>query len=165
MMAAKISLIVAMAHNRVIGKENDMPWHLPADLKHFKKVTTAKPIIMGRKTYESIGRPLPKRHNIIISRNAAYAQAGCDVVHSLDEALKCAGDVEEVMIIGGGFLYEQTIDRADRLYLTFIDLEVEGDTHFPEYAHLKLKKVAGVKCQKDDDNPYDYEFTEFEVEH
>ena len=105
MKTAKISIIVAMAKNRVIGKDNDMPWHLPADLQHFRKMTLDKPIIMGRKTYESIGRPLPKRHNIIVSRNADYEVEGCDVVGSLEDAVACAGEVEEVMIIGGGFLY------------------------------------------------------------
>ena len=159
-----VSIIVAMANNRVIGKDNDMPWHLPADLQHFRKVTTGKPIIMGRKTYESIGRPLPKRHNIIISRNSDYKVEGCDVVGSLDEAVKLAGDVEEIFIIGGGFLYNQTIDSADKLYLTFIDLEVDGDTFFPVFEHLNTKKIASEQHQKDDNNPYDYVFTEFLVE-
>jgi len=160
----KVSIIVAMAKNRVIGKDNDMPWHLPADLKHFRKMTSGKPIIMGRKTYESIGRPLPKRHNIIISRNSDYVVEGCDVVGSLDEAVACAGEVEELFIIGGGFLYEQTIKQADKLYLTFIDLDVEGDTFFPDYEQLKLTKTASEHHQKDEENPYDYEFTEFTVE-
>lgn len=164
MKMAKISIIVAMAKNRVIGKENDMPWHLPADLQHFRKITSGKPIIMGRKTYESIGRPLPKRHNIIISRNTEYKVEGCDVVSSLDEAVKCAGEVEELFIIGGGFLYNQTIDQADRLYLTFIDLEVDGDTLFPEYEHLAIRKIASEHHKKDEQNPYNYEFTEFVVE-
>jgi len=164
MKMAKISIIVAMAKNRVIGKENDMPWHLPADLQHFRKMTSGKPIIMGRKTYESIGRPLPKRHNIIVSRNADYRVDGCDVVSSLDEAVKIAGDVDELFIIGGGFLYNQTIDQADKLYLTFIDLEVDGDTLFPKYEHLKLTKSASEHHQKDEKNPYNYEFTEFIVE-
>lgn len=159
----KISIIVAMAKNRVIGKDNDMPWHLPADLQHFRKVTTGKPVIMGRKTYESIGRPLPKRHNIIVSRNSDYKVDGCDVVGSLAEAVKTAGEVEEVFIIGGGFLYDQTIDAADKLYLTFIDLDVDGDTFFPEYEHLTLTKRASEHHQKDEKNPYDYEFTEFSV--
>ena len=158
-----ISIIVAMAKNRVIGKENDMPWHLPADLQHFRKMTSGKPIIMGRKTYESIGRPLPKRHNIIISNNRDYKQEGCDVVGSLEEAVKVAGDVEELFIIGGGFLYNESINQADRLYLTFIDLEVKGDTFFPSYAHLNTTKVLSELHQKDDKNPYDYEFTRFEV--
>ena len=160
----KISIIVAMAKNRVIGKDNDMPWHLPADLQHFRKITLDKPIIMGRKTYESIGRPLPKRHNIIVSRNSDYRVDGCDVVSSLEEAVEMAGEVEEVFIIGGGFLYNQTIDQADRLYLTFIDLDVDGDTFFPEYEHLALKQVFSEHHQKDEKNPYDYEFTEFIVE-
>ncbi len=164
MKMAKISIIVAMAKNRVIGKDNDMPWHLPADLQHFRKMTSGKPIIMGRKTYESIGRPLPKRHNIIVSRNGDYEVDGCDVVSSLDEAVKIAGDVDELFIIGGGFLYNQTIDQADKLYLTFIDLEVDGDTLFPKYEHLKLTKSASEHHQKDEKNPYNYEFTEFIVE-
>ncbi len=158
-----VSIIVAMAKDRVIGKDNDMPWHLPADLQYFRKVTTGKPIIMGRKTYESIGRPLPKRHNIIISRNSDYKVKGCDVVNSLDAALEVAGGAEEIFIIGGGFLYDQSIDAAERLYLTFIDLEVEGDTFFPEYQHLKLDKVFSESHQKDEKNPYDYEFTIFDI--
>jgi len=153
-----------MAHDRVIGKDNEMPWHLPADLQYFRKKTLGKPVIMGRKTYESIGRPLPKRHNIVVSRNAGYKAEGCDVVSSLDEAMKVAGEVDELFIIGGGFLYAETIERADKLYLTFIDLKVEGDTYFPQYRHLPLKQIASEQHQKDDNNPYDYEFAEFVVE-
>ena len=159
-----VSIIVAMAKNSVIGKENDMPWHLPADLQHFRKMTTGKPIIMGRKTYESIGRPLPKRHNIIISRNRDYKVEGCDVVGSLEEAVAIAGEVEEMFIIGGGFLYDQTIDAVDKLYLTFIDLEVEGDTFFPSYEHLSTTKTFSEHHQKDEKNPYAYEFTIFDIE-
>jgi dihydrofolate reductase len=159
-----LSLIVAMAHDRVIGKEKKMPWHLPADLQYFRKKTLGKPVIMGRKTYESIGRPLPKRHNIIVSRNAGYEAEGCDVVTSLDEAMKAAEGAEEVFIIGGGFLYAETIDRADKLYLTFIDLKTEGDTYFPQYRHLRLKQIASEPHQRDENNPYDYEFAEFVVE-
>ena len=156
-----ISLIVAMANNRVIGKDNQMPWHLPADLGHFKAVTLGKPIIMGRKTYESIGRPLPGRKNIVISRNADYSLEGCETVCSLEEALDLVNDVEEVMIIGGGYLYSQTLPQADRLYLTFIDLDVDGDTQFPEFEHLRLKEVKREKHLKDEKNPYDYEFVDF----
>ncbi len=163
MKTPKISIIVAMAKGRVIGKDNDMPWHLPADLQHFRQKTLDKPVIMGRKTYESIGRPLPKRHNIIVSRNKDYKVEGCDVVASLEEAVKIAGDVEELFIIGGGFLYDQTIGQADRLYLTFIDLTVEGDTLFPEYEHLPLKQTASQTHQKDEKNPYNYTFAEFEI--
>ena len=156
-----ISLIVAMANNRVIGKDNQMPWHLPADLRHFKAVTLGKPIIMGRKTYESIGRPLPGRKNIVISRNADYRLEGCETACSLEEALDLVNDVEEVMIIGGGFLYAQTLPHADRLYLTFIDLDVDGDTWFPEFEELSLKEVKREKHHKDEKNPYDYEFVDF----
>ena len=156
-----ISLIVAMANNRVIGKDNQMPWHLPADLGHFKAVTLGKPIIMGRKTYESIGRPLPGRKNIVISRNADYRLEGCETVCSLEEALDLVNDVEEVMIIGGGFLYAQTLPQADKLYLTFIDLDVDGDTWFPKFEHLSLKEVKREKHRRDEKNPYDYEFVDF----
>ncbi len=158
-----ISLIVAMANKRVIGKDNEMPWHLPADLGHFKSKTLGKPIIMGRKTYESIGRPLPGRKNIVMSRDKNYSLEGCETVTSLQEALLLVSDVEEVMIIGGGFLYEQTISFADRLYLTFIDLDVDGDTLFPDFEKLNLKEIKREKHLKDEKNPYDYEFVDFRV--
>ncbi len=160
-----ISLIAAMANNRVIGKENQMPWHLPADLGHFKNVTLGKPIVMGRKTYESIGRPLPGRTNIILTRDRDYKIEGCEHAGSLEEALALLKDVEEVMIIGGGYLYSQTISQADRLYLTFIDLDVDGDTQFPEFEHLQLEEVKREKHLKDEKNPYDYEFVDYVVHH
>jgi len=156
-----ISLVCAMANNRVIGKDNKMPWHLPADLKHFKSVTLAKPIVMGRKTYESIGRALPGRQNVIISRNTDYKVDGCDVVHSIDAAIELLNAEVEIMFIGGGFLYAQMIEQADKLYLTFIDLEVDGDTFFPEYEQLGFKEVARQKHLKDEKNPYDYQFVDF----
>ena len=150
-----------MANNRVIGKDNQMPWHLPADLGHFKAVTLGKPIIMGRKTYESIGRPLPGRKNIVISRDEDYRLEGCETVCSLEKALDLVKNVEEVMIIGGGYLYAQTLPQADRLYLTFIDLDVDGDTQFPEFEHLSLKEVKREKHLKDEKNPYDYAFIDY----
>lgn len=159
-----ISLIVAMANNRVIGKDKQMPWHLPADLAHFKAVTLGKPIIMGRKTYESIGRPLPGRRNIVISRNRDYKAEGCDTVTSLEEAIGLVNDVEELMIIGGGHLYSQTLSQADRLYLTFIDLDVDGDTQFPKFEQLTLTEVKREKHHKDEKNPYDYQFVDFTVD-
>lgn len=128
-----ISLVAAMAANRVIGKEGQMPWHLPSELKYFKEITMGKPIVMGRRTFESIGRPLPGRHNIVISRNAPELPADVTVVSSLKDALEAAGDVDEVMVIGGGEIYRQFLPVATRLYLTEIDLEVEGDTWFPDY--------------------------------
>ncbi|MFC0139974.1 type 3 dihydrofolate reductase [Erwinia mallotivora] len=127
-----ISLIVAMAADRVIGMENAMPWHLPADLAWFKKNTLNKPVIMGRRTFESIGRPLPDRTNIVISSKAGES-TGVIWVTSVEEALSAAGDAEEIMVIGGGRVYEQLLPRANRLYLTHIDTEVEGDTAFPDY--------------------------------
>jgi len=126
-----VSLIVAMAHNRVIGVDNKLPWHLPADLKYFKSVTLGKPIIMGRKTYESIGRPLPGRTNIVVTRNPDWHADGVTVVASLDEAIAAAGDTDEVMIIGGAEIYGAALQAADRLYVTEVDLAVDGDAFFP----------------------------------
>lgn len=159
----KISLISAMAKNRIIGKANKMPWHLPADLKHFKTVTMSKPILMGRKTYQSIGRPLPGRKNVVISRNPNFQAEGCEVVDSIEGALELLKNDAEIMIIGGGFLYSQCINKADKLFLTFIDLEVEGDTQFPDYQHLELNEVSREKHLSDDKNIYNYEFVEYQI--
>ncbi|MBH0026630.1 type 3 dihydrofolate reductase [Pseudoalteromonas sp. SWN29] len=142
-----ISMIAAMANNRVIGLDNKMPWHLPADLQHFKKVTTGKPVIMGRKTFESIGRPLPGRRNIIITRNREYTAQGIEVVTTPEAALELVCAVEEVMIIGGGNIYEQFLPKAERLYLTFIDLDIKGDTQFPDY-----NKVANWNVKEEQEN-------------
>ncbi len=127
----KIAMIAAMAHNRVIGKDNQMPWHLPDDLKHFKAVTMGKPVVMGRKTFESIGRPLPGRQNIVISRNPDLKIEGVTCVTSFDAAKHAAGQCDELMVIGGGQLYGELLPVADILYLTEIALDVDGDTHFP----------------------------------
>lgn len=150
-----------MANNRVIGKDNQMPWHLPADLGHFKAITLGKPIIMGRKTYESIGRPLPGRKNIVISRDKSYKLEGCETASSLEEAITLVSEAEEIMIIGGGNLYAQALPHADKLYLTFIDLDVDGDTRFPKYEDLKLTEIKREKYLKDEKNPYDYQFVDF----
>lgn len=158
-----ISLVAAMAKNRIIGKDNKMPWHLPADLKHFKAVTMANPIVMGRKTYESIGRPLPGRQNVIISRNPDYKVDGCDVVNSIETVIEQLSGHEEIMIIGGGFLYSQMIDQADKLYLTFIDLEIDGDTRFPEFEYLDLKETANEYHSSDDKNPHNYRFINYHI--
>ncbi|MBT1443636.1 type 3 dihydrofolate reductase [Shewanella sp. JM162201] len=129
----RIAMIAAMANNRVIGKDNQMPWHLPEDLKHFKAMTLGKPVVMGRKTFESIGKPLPGRHNIVISRQTDYPHEGISLVSSFDEAKALVGDCDELVVIGGGQLYQSLLDQADKLYLTEISLDVEGDTHFPEW--------------------------------
>jgi len=157
-------MVAAMAKNRIIGKDNQMPWHLPADLKHFKTVTMGKPVIMGRKTFESIGRPLPGRQNIVISRNNDYKAEGCDTVTSIEAAIDLVSDVEEVMIIGGGFLYSQMIEQADKLYLTFIELEVDGDTCFPEFEHLELKEIARSEHIADAKNPHSCTFVDYLIQ-
>jgi len=152
-------MIAAMANNRVIGLDNKMPWHLPADLQHFKAVTTGKPVIMGRKTFESIGRPLPGRRNIIITRNTDYKAEGIETVISPEAALSLVCDVEEVMIIGGGNVYQQFLTQAERLYLTFIDLDVEGDTQFPDYQAVANWEVKEEQVKlPDEKNKHSYKF-------
>ncbi len=128
----RLSAIVAMASNRVIGSNNQLPWRLPADLKRFKQLTMGHTLLMGRKTFESIGRPLPGRTTIVITRQRGYAPEGVKVTHSVDEALALAQGDDEIFIAGGAELYAQTLDRLDRLYLTRIERDVPGDTRFPE---------------------------------
>jgi len=142
-----ISLIVAHDKNRVIGYKNQMPWHLPGDLKYFKETTMGKPLIMGRKTFESIGRPLPGRRNIVITRNKDYHHEGIEVASSFEEALKLAGDAEEIMVIGGGQIFKMALPMADRLYITHIDHAFEGDTYFPEYEE-EWKAVSASEVYK-----------------
>ncbi|MFH0262345.1 type 3 dihydrofolate reductase [Vibrio barjaei] len=152
-----ISMIAAMADNRVIGKDNQMPWHLPADFIWFKKCTMGKPVIMGRKTYESIGRPLPGRQNIVVSRNSELRIDGVEAVTSLEQALSLVSDVEEAMIIGGGSFYEHCLPMANKLYLTYIDANVDGDTQFPDWGE-GWKQVHSEQYQADDKNAYDMQF-------
>ncbi|MFT7259485.1 MAG: dihydrofolate reductase [Glaciecola sp.] len=158
-----ISMIAAMADNRIIGADNDMPWHLPADLKHFKSVTMGKPVLMGRKTYESIGKALPGRPNIVITTNKSYSLADATVVTSIEAAMKEASAFDEVMIIGGGSIYQSMLAKAQRLYLTFIDLKVAGDTQFPDYeANANWTEVARETHTKDEKNPHNYTFVTLE---
>lgn len=158
-----ISMIAAMANNRVIGADNDMPWHLPADLKHFKAVTMGKPVLMGRKTYESIGKALPGRPNIVITTNESYSLDDATVVHSIEAAMQEAAAFDEVMIIGGGSIYQSMLSQAQRLYLTFIELTVDGDTQFPDYeVNANWQELSRETHQKDDKNPYDYTFVTLE---
>lgn len=152
-----ISLIAAMAADRVIGMENAMPWHLPGDLAWFKRNTLNKPVIMGRKTFESIGRPLPGRLNIVISSQPG-SHDGVTWVTSVDDALSAAVNAEEVMIMGGGRVYDQFLKRANRLYLTHIDAEVEGDTHFPDYEPDQWESVFSEFHDADDANSHGYCF-------
>ena len=155
-----ISMIAAMAHDRVIGLDNQMPWHLPADLAHFKRVTLGKPVLMGRKTFESIGRPLPGRRNLVISRNPDYRADGVEVIDSVEAALALLADsdVAELMVIGGGHLYGQLLPRADRLYLTRIDLAVEGDTRFPAFDDGQWQRIDCESHPADEKNPHPYRF-------
>jgi len=137
-----ISLIVAHDKNRVIGYKKGMPWHLPGELQYFKEKTMGKPMIMGRKTFESIGRPLPGRRNIVITRNTDYEAEGIEIVSSLEEALDLVGNEKEVMIIGGEQIFRMSLDIADRLYITYINHEFPGDTYFPEYDDKEWELVS-----------------------
>lgn len=152
-----ISLIAALAAERVIGMENAMPWHLPADLAWFKRNTLNKPVIMGRKTFESIGYPLPGRHNIVLSSRSG-SEFGVTWVSSLDDALAAAGNVEEVMVVGGGRIYSQFLARAHRMYLTHIDAEVGGDTHFPDYEPYEWETSFSEFHDADELNSHSYCF-------
>jgi dihydrofolate reductase len=154
----KIAIIVATDEQGLIGKDNDLPWRLSADLQHFKRVTMAKPIIMGRRTHESIGRPLPGRQNIVISSRQGYQAQGCDVVQSLDAALDLCRNEEEVMIMGGASLYQQTLPIADKLYLTLVHTRLEGDTWFPEWSTEEWDLISREPHEADDKNDYDYSF-------
>jgi dihydrofolate reductase len=158
----KISLIVAMASNRVIGLNNKMPWHLSADLKKFKKITLGSPILMGRKTFESIGRPLPGRTNIIISRNPAYSQPGCLVFNDIDRALSSCAGASEVFVIGGSDFYKSMLEVANTLYLTQINMDFQGDTFFPELAENQWIEVEREDVQDDPDAAFSYSFLKLE---
>jgi dihydrofolate reductase len=129
---AEISLIVAAAENNVIGRDGGLPWHLRADLVRFKALTMGKPVVMGRRTFESIGKPLPGRRNIVVTSRADYRAPGCEVVGSIDAALAAAADAAEIMVIGGGDIYRQLLPRADRIYFTRVHVECDGDAYFPE---------------------------------
>jgi dihydrofolate reductase len=163
-MTMNIALIAAMATNRVIGRNNNLPWHLPNDLKYFKQATMGKPIMMGRKTFESIGRPLPGRTNIVITRDQAYSAEGIRVVHSIEEALVLAESIalldgaEELMVIGGEQLYQAVLPRAQRLYLTHVHAEVEGDAWFPVIDFDQWQELGREDFSADGPNPYDYSF-------
>ena len=160
----KISIIVAKASNHVIGLNNEIPWHLSADLKKFKKITMGHPILMGRKTYESIGRPLPGRRNIIISRNVDYEQTGCLVFNQVEEAVNACqkqGE-EELFVIGGASLYEEMLPKANRLYLTQIHKEFEGDTFFPYINEQDWKEVARENVDSDKTVDFKYSFLALE---
>ncbi len=157
----RVSLICAMDRNRLIGNNNQLPWHLPADLKLFKKTTLGKPVIMGRKTYESIGKALPGRQNIVITSRLDWSAANCDVANNVDQALELATGAEEVMLIGGASLYRQTIDIADIIYLTIIDHSFSGDTWFPEFDLRHWKVAKREVFDSDQGNQYSFSFVKY----
>ncbi len=158
-----ITLVVAMGLNREIGVDNKLPWHLPKDLKHFKEITSGHPIIMGRKTYESIGKPLPNRTNIVISRKKDWFEEGILIVGSIKEAIKFGQKIDEdIFIIGGGNIFEQTMDIADKLEVTEIKTNIEADTFFPKIDPKIWTKTDEVCHEKDEKNNFDFCFQTFQ---
>lgn len=153
-----ISLVAAMGRNRVIGIHNQLPWRLPADMKHFRAVTMGKPVVMGRKTYDSIGKPLPGRHNIVVTQDRNFVVSGISVAHSIKEAMAQAQGAEEIMVIGGASFYTQMLPMAQRLYLTEIHHEFAGDAYFPAWRPTEWLEVRRDDHGPDDDNPYSYSF-------
>ena len=159
----RIALIVAMDRNRVIGRGNELPWHLPADLAHFKRVTLGKPVLMGRRTFESIGRPLPGRHNIVVSGQPGYQAPGCTVVTDIEAGLDAAGGADELMVLGGSTLFEALLPRAGRLYLTLVETEVAGgDTWFPALDPSQWRETERTERDADDRNPFRLAFVTLE---
>jgi dihydrofolate reductase len=159
----RISLIAAMAEDRVIGIQNRLPWRLPSDMKWFRQHTLGKPIVMGRKTFESFGgKPLPDRLNIVITRDPDYQAKGAVVVHTIEEAITAAGAVEEVMIIGGASFYKQMLPRAQRLYLTFVHTRVDGDAWFPAYDSSQWRELEHHDRPADERNAFAHSFCIFE---
>jgi len=153
-----ISLIAAMDKNRVIGKKNALPWYLPADLRHFKKLTMGKPIIMGSTTFASIGKALPNRINIVMTRDSMFMAKGCVVVHSVKEAIHTAQGHEEVMVIGGANVFEQFLPIAQKMYLTMIDVDIGGDVYFPAWNQNEWRETARETHEPDRKNKYFYTF-------
>ena len=156
-----LSLIVAMDNNRLIGSNNALPWNLPADLAFFKRTTMGKPIVMGRKTYESIGKPLPGRRNIVVTRNRNYRAPGCDIVAGVDEAMQLCEPVPEIMLIGGASLYQQSIERANYLYITQIHHSFDGNTWFPEFDERLWSIESRDDFDPDENNLHPYSFVKF----
>ncbi len=157
-----ISLIVARSDNGVIGRDRKLPWRLPADLRHFKTTTMGKPVIMGRRTWESIGKPLPGRTNIVLTREPGYTTAGCLAAHSLDEGLELAGEAPEIMIIGGEAVYREALPKASRIYLTEVHATVEGDAFFPELDTDEWQETRRDEHAADETVAFDYSFVTLE---
>jgi dihydrofolate reductase len=157
-----LSLVVAASSNNVIGRDGGLPWHLPDDLRHFKRLTTGKPVIMGRNTFESIGRPLPDRRNIVMTRDPGYVADGCEVVSSVGDAVDLVAGEPEAMIIGGGQVYRDFLPLADRIYLTRVQAEVEGDTFFPEIDETTWRMVSSEHHAADARHQHEFDMIVFE---
>ena len=158
-----ITIIAAIGANNELGKDNDLIWHLPADLKRFKKVTTGHTIIMGRNTFESIGKPLPNRRSIIITRNTSYKKEGCDVVHSLEDAIKLIKDQDNAFIIGGAQIYHEAIEKnlVDQLDITEVHQDFNADVYFPSIDKATWEEVSRVSFTPDEKNRYNYSFVSY----
>jgi len=156
-----VTIVVAISENHVIGKDNQLLWYMPNDLKHFKDITTGHTVIMGRKTYDSVGKPLPRRRNIIITRKPITIE-GCEVVNSIEAALALCADEPEIFIVGGAEIYKQSIKLTDRIYLTIIHKKFDGDSFFPEIDMQEWKEVSREDHQADDRNPIPYSFITLE---
>ena len=157
-----VGLVWAQTPDGVIGKDGDMPWNLPEDLKHFSRLTMGHPVIMGRKTYESIGRLLPGRTTIIVTRQSDYRVPGAIVAHSLDEAIARCRNEEEIFVIGGGELYRETLPRADRIYLTTVEAEPPGDTFMPEIDWSAWRETSAESFGTDEKHAYPYRFAVYD---
>jgi len=157
-----ISLVVAVADNGVIGSNNTLPWRLPNDLQRFKAITMGKPIVMGRKTYDSIGKPLPGRQNFVITRRSDLIIAGCTVVTSVDAALQCTSESDEVMIIGGAEIYRSALPHAQRIYLTQVHADIQGDAEFPQLSTNEWREVAREHHAADERHAHAYTFVTLE---
>ena len=158
----RICLLAAIAANRVIGRNNALPWHLPADLKRFKALTMGHPVLMGRKTHDSIGKPLPGRRNLVITRNRDYSAPGCEIVHSLDEAIAACRGAADIFVIGGAELYLESLPRAHSLEFTEIRAEFEGDAWFPEFSTTEWHEIAREAHSDDAGAPFGYDFVRYE---
>jgi dihydrofolate reductase len=158
----KIALIVAMAKNRVIGANNQIPWHLSADLKRFKQLTNGYPLLMGRKTHESIGRALPGRRNLLISRNSHYQARGCEVFTTIEAAIEACSTAKRLFVIGGSSLYQALLNRADLLYLTEIQTEFLGDTYFPKWNHNDWQLLEQLDINDDPSVDFNYRFLTYQ---
>jgi len=157
-----ISIIAAVGNNWVVGIKNKLPWNLPADMDHFRQLTMGKPVIMGQKTFESIGKPLPERTNIILTLDKNFISPDCLITHSIEEALEAAKNFDEVMICGGVSIYRQFLPLADKIYLTLIEGDFEGDAYFPEFNWRDWKELERIENTPDNNNPYKYTFLTLE---